>query len=399
MDEIERQIGAWADAAAPEASTEGAVSADEAVDRTGVAAPAGARSGSAPGGSRRTRALLAAAAAVVLVAGIVVAVVVATDDGGSDRVETGATTLVPDTSTTTVPGTGEVRFEVLSRAKAVDDPVGTVRAAHTRSELTKLLADAGLPATLGDGVDLDREVVVSLTIADDACPPTLERFDRAEDLGDPDPPANPAAQPPTLLPRFVEPAGGCILPMVPRTFVVTLAWSTTGDRFRLHLPTAGAPDDVGATILLDRDRPDPVLVDLSLAAGSVSAGGKLGGTVSVSNNTGRPIPVTTCGPPFAVGLEGEGVRQELARPACAQSEAVPPGESTYPVTVTASHTTCTTMADPPPGSRACLPGGGLPPLPVGTYTTFLEPPGGFTRDAAPVTVEVTCPPTARCTGG
>jgi hypothetical protein len=389
MDEIERQIGAWADAAAPGASTEGAVTAEEAVDRAGVAAPAGARSGWGPGGSRRTRVVLAAAAAVVLVAGIVVAVVVATDDGGSDRVETGATTEVPDTSTTTVPETGEVRFDVLSRAEAVEDPVGTVRAAQTRSELTKLLAAAGLPATAGDAVDLDREVVVSLTIADDACPPTLERFDRAQDLGEPDSPANPGVELSTLLPKFVEPAGGCNEPMIPKTFVVALDWSTTGDRFRLHLPTTGTPDDVGATILLDRDRPDPVLVDLSLAAGSVPAGGTLGGTVSVSNNTGRPIPVTTCGPLFAVGLEGDGVRQELARPDCAQSEEVPPGESTYPVAVSASHTTCTTMADPPPGSRACLPGGGLPPLPVGSYTTFLDPPAGFTWDAAPVTVEVT----------
>jgi hypothetical protein len=36
---------------------------------------------------------------------------------------------------------------------------------------------------------------------------------------------------------------------------------------------------------------------------------------------------------------------------------------------------------------------------VGSYTTFLDPPAGFTWDAAPVTVEVTCPPNARCVGG
>jgi hypothetical protein len=149
-------------------------------------------------------------------------------------------------------------------------------------------------------------------------------------------------------------------------------------------------------VLLRPTRTGTVLVDLEQPSlsGTVVAGETLPMTVVVSNNTGEPIEIGYCGAEFALGLENDDVEQQLVFPACLQGGTIPVGTTTYEVTVGSTYGTCTTMTDPPPGARPCLPGGGIPPLPAGEYRTRLYPPAGLEGvdlDVAELAVTVTAP--------
>lgn len=113
-----------------------------------------------------------------------------------------------------------VTFEVLAAVEAGPEEVGSLRSAVTRAEYEALWqgVDGKGPAP---AVDLDRNVVVSITIPDDACPPTLTGFDRDGDV---------------LTPRFVETASACDEPLIPKTFVVALDREAVTPSFTLRLP-------------------------------------------------------------------------------------------------------------------------------------------------------------------
>ena len=175
-------------------------------------------------GRRAGRARFAAvAAAVVLMLGIGVTAVVATgrdttlDVGGEGTggVAPGSSVPAPVVPT---PST-EVAFEVLAMEQA-SEPMGTLRAAVDPAGLDALWTGIGF-ADDPPAVDLAQSVVVSMTIPDDACPPTLTAFDRDGSV---------------LTPVFVEPAGGCVRPLFSKTFVVAIARSSVEPRFTLRLP-------------------------------------------------------------------------------------------------------------------------------------------------------------------
>jgi hypothetical protein len=116
--------------------------------------------------------------------------------------------------------TGDVAFELV-RMDGAFESAGTLRAATTVEAYHSLWDMAGLEAERPE-VDLDANVVVSITIPDDACPPELAGFDREGD---------------TITPVFVEPTGvDCPEPYLPKTFIVALARVSLGPSFRLFLP-------------------------------------------------------------------------------------------------------------------------------------------------------------------
>jgi len=112
-----------------------------------------------------------------------------------------------------------VGFKVLSVAEAVDD-MGTLRAATDRPEFDALWAQSGSDQ-VPPQIDFDTVVVVSITIPDDACPPELTAFQRELD---------------TITPVFLEPQGGCVEPLIPKTYVVALSRTSFDTRFTLRLP-------------------------------------------------------------------------------------------------------------------------------------------------------------------
>jgi hypothetical protein len=116
----------------------------------------------------------------------------------------------------------EPAFEVLAMQTAHESE-GTIRAAVDETTLRSLWQQSGLEGT-PPAVDFARSVVISMTIPDDACPPTLAGFDRVNDA---------------LTPAFIEPSGGCVVPSIPKTFIVALNRSDLPPSFSVRLPAAG----------------------------------------------------------------------------------------------------------------------------------------------------------------
>ena len=391
MAEIEDQLRAWADVAAPEGAGE-PVTADE------VAPLAAARSARSGAGRRWGWAV---AAVLVLAAGVA-AIVVRTDDGGeplrADR---------PPAPTTTSTPASDVDFELLHLGSAVPPPGATddwdpgepfLRAARDQAQLDDLWTSvryldptrSSIPAE--PEVDLSASVVVSIAIPDDNCAPELRGFRRIEREG----------RPPALVPRFVETVDVCTQPLAPKQYVVAIDWASAGDRFSVQVAAddldgdgrqldgdpAGPPD---AEIALDRDRRAAILIDVELDATTVAAGSSVPGRVVVSNNSGAPVDATICGPPYAVGLRGPAYEQEIVHPLCASAFALPPETSSYEVTVTTARTTCTTNPSQVLGIAECLPDGSPPPMPAGDYRAFVVGPAAAEAAVEPVVVTVTDP--------
>lgn len=332
MNDVADQILAWADAAAP-------VDAGSKVRRDEIVALAGRRR------RRRPTRLLAVAAVVVFVA--VLAGLVALANRDTPQPVTAGPTA--DTS-----AGGTVRFDLLTMAAGSSlNDVGVLRSASSPAELAGLWEVAGAEGE-EPSIDFDQQVVVSITIPDDACPPTLEAFDRTGT---------------TITPRFVEPTGGCDEPLIPKTYVAALDWSTTGRYFRLDLP-GQAQYEFGDTFLEVGGEPpnDPgTTATFHLSAVTMAAGTSIPGTVQVNNQSpDGAVETSTCGSFFVAVLHREATDQGYTRPQCAEPFVVPLGRSSYPVTAKASYLSCTNgeaVGDLP----ACLPDGSMPPLPPGTY--------------------------------
>jgi hypothetical protein len=96
-----------------------------------------------------------------------------------------------------------------------------------------------------------------------------------------------------------------------------------------------------------------VRTSLAVPATSLRAGASVSATVTVVNDSGRPIRLLGCGPVYRVLLVGGGYRPTPAWPLCAQEITLPTGESTIPVRVTA--TGCRPAA-PTGRCRRCRPG-------------------------------------------
>lgn len=284
-----------------------------------------------------------AAAAVLLVVAIVswAAVQWQSDDRSSVRAGRSANADSP------------VEFRVLAVVPS-SRSIGTVRSASTTAEIadlwTQAEADGEVPS-----IDLDREVVVTATIAGNNCPPKLDRFVRDG---------------PTLEPRFVQPAEACEDLLVRWTYVVALAWESRGEPFTLVVPTRSVEHPT-ARLHVDRDAIEPLTARVVLSSNTVAAGASLDGTIEFHNNTGGLVRYTFCGEPFVLSLANETIRQQLPpQPFCGESGELATGESTFPIRLDARHGDC----DPPESRLVCQPDGQPPALPPGRYTVSIDYP-------------------------
>ena len=126
---------------------------------------------------------------------------------------------------------------------------------------------------------------------------------------------------------------------------------------------------------------------IELTAHTLAAGSTMPATVIVENS-GAEFQVSTCGDYFAVVLANKSVPQSgPPRPQCLEAMTIPNGTSSYPITISASHTLCDEISGK---GYPCLPDGGMPPLPPGEYRTILveasSPPVPISVDPVVVTV-------------
>lgn len=355
MTDVADQIRAWADAAAPvEAASAGRD--DKAVSMAGRSM------------RRRPPRLLAVAAVVVFVAALAGLVVMVNRDTPQ------SVTAAPVPGSTT--GVGEpVGFDVLAVGAGPLNDLGVLRAASSPTELAGLWAAAGVTDAV-PVIDFDAQIVVSFTLLEERCAPTLDGFDRDGT---------------TLTPRFLEATIDCEDSQSAPTYVVALDRSSSGSEFRLQLvapPGAELGDtylDVGSGV-----RPfEGAFATLHLAADTVAAGEEIAGTVQVNNQSAAAVERTTCGPYFVAVLEGEAGASQFFRPACAEPFVIPPGRSSYPVTVRASYLSCIN-GDPSELVPACPEDGTMPPLPPGTYEARIDQPAADPIEVSgPLTVVVT----------
>lgn len=328
-------------------------------------------------------AAVAAAAVVLVVAGVFGAIRLG--DEANETVTAGPDRT--DGTATTAAELGEIGFTVLWSGEAGDEPMGTLRSAADRAELEELWERATSNASEGPvplpSVDFADQVVVSITIPDDACPPTVERFDR-----------DTSTEPVTIEPVIVEPPGDCTRPLLPRTFVVALDPATIGPQFRLRLPAEpvyGYGEQVlefpSPTDATPSSGEESLSATLELPTTTVEVGGTIEGEVVVRNDTGAPVQIEDCGSPFWVGLSNGSDRQIIPRNLCSETFTFPEGASRWPVTISASQLSCVLVGNPSPGVP-CGADGVPPTLPPGTYTT--EVGRGEGAPAVPgVTIEVT----------
>ena len=136
-----------------------------------------------------------------------------------------------------------------------------------------------------------------------------------------------------------------------------------------------------------------VVIRVHLGQTRVAAGQPIYGQALVTNTTGKPVPVHACstGRWVLVGLTNGTTPYDpfIAYRACGPSW-LAPGAHRYPVTVMTTYQWCLGPGGKSPLIRVpkCLPDGGPPPLPAGTYITKIVAdglPDGIT-EAPPVTV-------------
>jgi hypothetical protein len=117
----------------------------------------------------------------------------------------------------------------------------------------------------------------------------------------------------------------------------------------------------------------------------------MSGRVVVDNSTGRPVPVWGCDFLFQVLLVGQGYRPEPTWLTCLQQFTIPIGESSYPVTISASYNRCSESGGP--GSMLpCMAGGQPPPLLPGDYHAVIFAGHRLFRLPPPVAVRVIAAP-------
>lgn len=125
---------------------------------------------------------------------------------------------------------------------------------------------------------------------------------------------------------------------------------------------------------------------LTLSSDRVRTGSSITGRITVTNDSGHPLRFVGCGSIFAVVLVRPGHQPEVAWPLCAQDLTIPEGTTSYPVTVRATESECSTT--PGQGMASCGSDGALPPLAPGRYaaTTVAVSPDVPVPGPAAVTV-------------
>jgi hypothetical protein len=111
----------------------------------------------------------------------------------------------------------------------------------------------------------------------------------------------------------------------------------------------------------------PLSARLELPSSAMTAGSSMRAHVIVDNRTDHAIHAAGCGSLFQVALVNTGYHPEPAWPLCLQRLTIPVGESSYPVTLSASYGACGGRVKRQNAASACLPGGHMPPLPAGRY--------------------------------
>jgi hypothetical protein len=111
----------------------------------------------------------------------------------------------------------------------------------------------------------------------------------------------------------------------------------------------------------------PLRARLVLPSTRLRAGEQMSGEVVVDNDTGGPIEVSGCGSFYVVALSNDSHTQSIGRDYCLERFTIPLGTSRWPVLVMGTFSQCYGG----PGGD-CLPGGGVPPLPKGTYRAEVQ---------------------------
>jgi hypothetical protein len=148
--------------------------------------------------------------------------------------------------------------------------------------------------------------------------------------------------------------------------------------------TANAED---APRYVDSHPADPPLsARIELEAVTVRSGGTIDGQVVVLNNTGQAIEVIGCNGIFQVALVNAEVEPLVGWRDCRQEIAIPAGESTYPVSVSAHHSCSGSSMDS--AVVRCQQDGSPPPLPPGDYEARLYQISEVVPEPQPVAVRV-----------
>lgn len=123
----------------------------------------------------------------------------------------------------------------------------------------------------------------------------------------------------------------------------------------------------------------------------VVAGGRLEGWLVIDNQSGAPLEVTDrgCAPKWAAVLTNDDFPPVVAfRMDCQLAPlVVPVGTSQLPVTVMAGLNDCTQDTNSI-GIPQCLPEGGMPPLPIGSYTAVMVGSIPGVDPPAPIPIDV-----------
>ena len=150
---------------------------------------------------------------------------------------------------------------------------------------------------------------------------------------------------------------------------------------------------VAGVPLLVRGRPataEPsgsVTATITLGTTTVRAGATLRGTITIENDSGKPIHLLGCGSVYRVQLVGAGYRPSPSWPLCAREITIPTGESSYPVDVVATYDECSPHRAK--GTPQCTRDGSMPPLPPGRYQAATAAVSPDLPVPAPVPVTVT----------
>lgn len=177
---------------------------------------------------RRRIVLWTGVAAVVLVAGALAV-------RAANRFADGAAS--PVTGLIDHPSVPAAEFNVIGYDSSLHVP-GILAAAGNTAQLSEIWSKFRMSQPLPT-VDFSHLVVVAMTIADNACPPTLTGFDEEQQH--------------EFTPVFVEPEkqGTCFDPLIPKTYVVSIERTTVGSAFTLRLPAGYAMQAEDQHLIVD----------------------------------------------------------------------------------------------------------------------------------------------------
>jgi hypothetical protein len=148
-------------------------------------------------------------------------------------------------------------------------------------------------------------------------------------------------------------------------------------------PVLGKGDALVALVLLlavsgtakaSRPSSAPIKVHVALNGDRVVAGQTIKGEVLLTNTTTRTIVVDACADNgwLQVGLKGKGYVYEATSLLilCPPTIHLHPGINRFPVNVLTSYQSCSQpQGNSPTSAPRCTPSNGLPPLPIGKYST------------------------------